>query len=701
MKQFFDGPPREKLAPSGGRELHEVSERGGLSPDQNLSAALFAVNPVGIGGVALRAPAGAARDEWLALLRSLLPPGTPVRRIPLNINDAALLGGLDLGATLQAGRPISQKGVLTQADGGVVILAMAERVPAGLAAKLAGVLDTRKVAVQRDGLSLQHTSRLGLVALDEGASDDEQMPAALLDRMGLHLIFDGAPHGNSSHDPSPNLGPNSNPDAAATVHWQPGDIEDARARLPQVVASDDTLTALCATAAALGVQSLRAPWFALQVAQTAAALAGLSEVGPDQTRLAARLVLAPRATQIPVPAAEDNADSKSPPDDQPNDAADPPEPQTDPDKPKPDDDPAKDENADRTGDDTPDALSEDELDAQAGNSLAETVLEAAVAAIPPGLLAALKVGQAAKVRAQAMGKSGAVQKTLTWGRPMGSRRGEPRGGSRLNVIETLRAAAPWQRLRQREVQLAIATQALPTPNEASNKPKGRAAQLTRVAQVQASPSHPERARIQVRREDFHVSRFKQVGQTTTLFVVDASGSSALNRLAEAKGAVELLLADCYIRRDSVAVLAFRGKAAELLLPPTRSLARAKRSLAGLPGGGGTPLASAIDAARELADQIRRKGATPIVVLLTDGRGNIARDGTPGRVKAAEDALAGAKMMRLANITCLLMDTSPQPQPAARQLAQEMGATYVPLPYAGAQALSQVVRAASAAGAGSR
>ena len=230
---------------------------------------------------------------------------------------------------------------------------------------------------------------------------------------------------------------------------------------------------------------------------------------------------------------------------------------------------------------------------------------------------------------------------------MGSRRGEPRGGSRLNVIETLRAAAPWQRLRQREVQLSSAKLPPPAPVDSRNKPKGHAAQL------EASPSTPEPARIQVRREDFHVSRFKQVGQTTTLFVVDASGSSALNRLAEAKGAVELLLADCYIRRDSVAVLAFRGKAAELLLPPTRSLARAKRSLAGLPGGGGTPLASAIDAARELADQIRRKGATPIVVLMTDGRGNIARDGSPGRARADMDALAAARQLRLAGITALL------------------------------------------------
>ena len=301
----------------------------------------------------------------------------------------------------------------------------------------------------------------------------------------------------------------------------------------------------------------------------------------------------------------------------------------------------------------------------AGNSLAETVIEAAKAAIPAGLLAALKIGEMTKAQAQAAGRAGASQKSQARGRPIGARRGEPRSGSRINVIETLRAAAPWQKLRNLEA----------------------AASARSLAQTNQTVS-----RIHVRKQDFHVTRFKQVGQTTTLFVVDASGSSALNRLAEAKGAVELLLADCYVRRDRVAVLAFKGKSTELLLPPTRSLARAKRSLAGLPGGGGTPLASALDAARDLADQIKRRGETPIIVLLTDGRGNIARDGTPGRVQASEDTLAAAQQVRFARLTSLLLDTSPQPQAAAQALARQMGATYLPLPYAGAQKVAQAVRA---------
>jgi magnesium chelatase subunit D len=181
----------------------------------------------------------------------------------------------------------------------------------------------------------------------------------------------------------------------------------------------------------------------------------------------------------------------------------------------------------------------------------------------------------------------------------------------------------------------------------------------------------------------------------TIFAVDASGSSALNRLADAKGAVELLLADCYIRRDQVAVIGFRGRTAELLLPPTRSLVRAKRSLASLPGGGATPLAAAIEAAVLLALQAQRRGETPTLVMLTDGRANVARNGTIGREAGQADALKSAGSVRSAYMTTLFVDTSPRPNGVAKELALRMGAQYIPLPFANAQALSKIVTAAAA------
>jgi magnesium chelatase subunit D len=290
----------------------------------------------------------------------------------------------------------------------------------------------------------------------------------------------------------------------------------------------------------------------------------------------------------------------------------------------------------------------------------DVLIAAAAAAIPPGLLALLRAGRPARSKAAAGGRSGAWQQAAGRGRPAGVRAAAPSAGQRLHLIETLRAAAPWQRLRR-----------------------------------EALPPHAPKPRLAIRASDFRVIRYRQRRTSTTLFVVDASGSAALNRLAEAKGAVELLLADCYVRRDRVALIGFRGAGAELLLPPTRSLVRAKRSLAGLPGGGGTPLAHAIDAAGALADAVARRGETPTAVFLTDGRANIALDGTPGRAKATEDATAAARRFCALGHDALWLDTAPQPQAAARELALAMGARYVALPYAAAADMSRVVRAATA------
>jgi len=179
-------------------------------------------------------------------------------------------------------------------------------------------------------------------------------------------------------------------------------------------------------------------------------------------------------------------------------------------------------------------------------------------------------------------------------------------------------------------------------------------------------------------------------------VVDASGSSALHRLAEAKGAVERLLADCYVRRDKVALIAFRGRGAELLLPPTSALARAKRCLASLPGGGGTPLAAGLDAAARLADVASRKGLTPILTVLTDGRANVAADGSFDRARAEADVIAAARRIRAAGFAALLIDTAPRSDERTTRLGSELGARYLKLPRADAIGLSAVIRETTAA-----
>lgn len=613
---------------TGPAPAQNAPSRPDLWADACSAAALFAVDPPGVVGLSVRALPGPVRDLWLELLQELLPQDTPVRRVPLHVADGRLLGGLDLAATLRAGRPVAERGLLAEADGGVLLLAMAERVARSTAAHLSATLDAGEILLERDGLTARTPTRFGVVALDEGADDEERVPHTLIDRFSM--LIDLTPIAWREALPS---------------DLDPTQILLARERLGAVSVDDEALDALCGTALALGVDSLRPTLAAVRVARVAAALAGHEQVQPADISLAARLVLAPRATRLPMPPEPDEEVPEEPP---------PPE-----------------ENDEESNEDK---NPEQELD----KPLEDQVLEAAEAAIPANLLAQLQLG-ALRARSRTSGKSGATQNASLRGRPAGTRRGEPGAGARLNVIETLRAAAPWQRIRRAEREQERQSRGGSRPPSVRKKGRGR-------VQGDARP------RVEVRLDDFRVTRYKHRSETTTIFVVDASGSAALHRLAEAKGAIELLLADCYVRRDRVAMIAFRGAMAELLLPPTRSLVRAKRSLAGLPGGGGTPLAMAIESAVDLADGVQRRGGTPVVVFLTDGRANVARDGTGGRAQAGEDAMTAARMFRTAELTGVVIDVSPRPRTEAEQLAREMNAVYLPLPHADATALSNAVKA---------
>jgi len=600
--------------------------------DAALIVSLFAVDPGALGGVCLRSPVHPARDQWLQALRASLPEGMPLRKVPSGIPDGRLLGGLDLVATLKANRPIAERGVLAEAHGGVVIVTMAERLTVQTAARLNAVLDAGEVVTAREGVTISHPARLGLVLLDEG-EEEERAPVSLLDRLAFLLDLGAF----SMH-------------ALLTPEHEAADLEAARARLPNVEIPDQVLQALCATAIALGAGSPRVTLLAARVARVAAALDGRLEVGEEDAVLAGRLVLAPRATIAPAQSAEPPAEPAPQPESPPEPPADPPPESTPP--PEPADQPPAEppENSESDREEKPPQLDPE--------ILADVILAAAQAAIPAGLLARIRSDavQRAAARAGSAGRTGALRKSGARGRPSGIGTGPPQGSARLNLIETLRAAAPWQRLRGR---------------------------------VGGD------ARVRVRPDDFRITRYQQRAQTLTIFAVDASGSSALNRLAEAKGAVELLLADCYVRRDQVAVIAFRGKGADLLLPPTRSLVRAKRSLAGLPGGGGTPLAAAIDAAGALAALSQRRGETPTIIFLTDGRANVARDGSPGRERGQANALQAARILAAARVATLFVDTSPRPSELARELAASMRAQYLALPFANARSLSAIVKAATA------
>ncbi len=264
-------------APSAGASAWERAK---------LAADAFALDWLG-SGVVLRSGPGPARDAWLQRLRAALPPDVPMRRIPASISDDRLAGGLDVGATIRTGRPVAEPGVLALADGGVLVLAMAERASSRVAARLAAALDSDKVD-RRAAPAFPSEAGVGLVALDEGCDDSEAPPAILLERCAYIVDLSDVGFRDIEGEDDQKI-----------------DFEAARARVDLVSADPDGVAALVAVAARMGIASLRAPLMALRAARAIAALDGRTQIEDDDVALAATLTLSPRATRLPEAGAED------------------------------------------------------------------------------------------------------------------------------------------------------------------------------------------------------------------------------------------------------------------------------------------------------------------------------------------------------------------------------------------------------------
>ena len=538
-----------------------------------LTLQLLAIDP-SLGGLHLRARSGPVRQEFQAQITTAFGEVVPLHP---TMSDDQLFGGLDLTATLSAGRLVNQDGALSKS--GARVLTMAERCTPHMAARL--------------GLALETAPNYPLILLDEGADADETAPASLCEKLAFRADLDAVSRGDIER-----------------MFLGLENIEGHRAALNNVKTPDDLEDIVTGLSLRLGVFSLRAPLFAIKAARALAAFSGRTKVETEDIETAVSLTLAHRATHMP-------ADEDSPaPDEQPD-------PNT------------KEQN------ETENILPPEDM-----------ILEAALALLPADFLA--KITPKNQRGATGSG-SGSKRRGNRRGRPVPARPGRLDGRARLDLVSTLRAAAPWQELRR------------------AGKEK----------------------RLRIQASDIHVKRFEVMSDRLLIFTVDASGSAALARLAEAKGAIELLLSQAYARRDHVAMVAFRGTAAEVLLPPTRSLVQAKKRLSSLPGGGGTPLALGLREAGVLAVQARQKGLTPTVILLTDGRANITLEGTPGRPQAASDAQAMAENLLTSGVEALVIDTGNRPAAALRQIAQTLSAPYLALPRADSARLSDAVSASLA------
>ncbi|MFL2800439.1 MAG: VWA domain-containing protein [Paracoccaceae bacterium] len=250
--------------------------------------------------------------------------------------------------------------------------------------------------------------------------------------------------------------------------------------------------------------------------------------------------------------------------------------------------------------------------------------------------------------------SGEKNNNFSAGRPIPPVNRKYSSDKKIDLMATLTKAIPWQKIRSSSV-----------------TKKNR--------------------KIIIYPQDIMIKRFEKQSERLLIFLVDASGSNAIGRLAEAKGAIEILLSDAYAKRDNVALISFSGLKADPLLLPTKSLVTAKKKLSSLPGGGATPLANGLLEAFNMADAARSRNIKPIIILLSDGRGNISLDGEGDRVKAIKDTNYVASLIKRNAINNIFIDTSRRKTPIADELARELNGHYFQLPLANSSSISKAVQ----------
>lgn len=612
------------------RALHQL-----LPPIEVLKGSAFNIDPEGEYGM----------DDFLKT--ELANGGTPLGeretevinapfvQVPLNVMEDRLIGSADLEESVKTGKSVFSPGLLAKAHRGVLYVDDINLLDEETANILLNVVNDGFVLVEREGISMRYPCKPLVIATfnpDEGELRDH-----LLDRIAVSLSADAeklsVADRVSAVDSVVNFsasGKQGNSEATIALEEAISNEEDlktaivfAREYIKDLKLAPSQMQYLCEEAIRAGCQGHRAEIFAVEVARSAAAIEG-RQVTSEDLRLAVKLAIAPRGTFIQTPMDEDDMMPPPPPpppppqmDDQDQDTDEQEEEEDKQDEPEDEEDDAPDE-----APDVPEVPEEFMFDVDA-------------TPIDPDLIAF-----SSRERAGKGGGRGLIfsQDRGRYIKPM-----LPKGKVvRLAVDATLRASAPYQKSRRER---AIGT-----------KKEGRG--------------------VFLEQSDVRIKKMARKAGSLIIFVVDASGSMALNRMNAAKGAAMSLLTEAYQSRDQICLIPFQGDFADVLLPPTKSIAMAKKRLEQMPCGGGSPLAHALQQATLTGLNAQKTGdvGKVVVVCISDGRANVplcvsmgeefdpdadedSKDGKPSRGYLKEEVLACAKKLgSLGGFNLLCIDT---------------------------------------------